>query len=225
MTNEASETITVLGVFGASGRTGKYVVEHALELGWRVKAMVRTPSKFDIQHDHLTVIQGDFSNNTDAIKETVRGATYVISCADGPHNPRQYEKGFMEKFVREQLWPALQESKPKACLFQAGALSKLSTMPTFGQLVVAPMLGLWPMAKDNDAVMRFIDGNPLEGTRVTITRPGALIPGRGGSALRTSCMAPMAPITFADLGKSTVQLVEDEGMAGKYPYIARKYGF
>lgn len=221
--NDDKETVT-LAVFGASGRTGRHVVECALEKGWTVKALVRNPSKFQLQHDQLTVIEGDFSN-TEAIKQTVRGAMYVISCAGGPNSARLYDKGFMERFVREQLWPALRDGKPKAFLFQAGALSKIHKFPTFGQLFMAPLLGLGPMAKDNDAVMRFVNENPLPETKVVVTRPGALIDGKGGSPLRTSCWPATLPITFCDLGKFNVEAVADEGFTEKYPYITLKYGF
>ncbi|CAB9503421.1 NmrA-like family [Seminavis robusta] len=190
--------------------------------------MVRSPEKFDLQHDNLSVIQGDFSNG-DAIQETVRGTTYVICTGGGPHNSRQYEKGFMERFVREQLWPAVlanaESSPPKALLFQAGALSKVSKLPNFSQLLIAPLMGLRPMALDNDAVMRFIDSNPLKGTKVIVTRPGALINGKGGSDLRASCMANTIPLTYADLGRFNVQTVSDEEFGMKYPYVCLKNGF
>ena len=59
----------VLAVFGATGQTGRHVVKIALEeLGWKVKAMARTPSKLDIENDNLTIIQGDFSDR-EAIKK------------------------------------------------------------------------------------------------------------------------------------------------------------
>jgi putative NADH-flavin reductase len=113
-------TKETLGVFGASGQTGKHVVKCALELGWKVQALVRNPKKLDIQHDNLSVIQGDFESG-DVIKETLQGVTLVISwCADGPHNAKRwYNKGFMEKIIREQLWPALQVSKPRAFLLSS----------------------------------------------------------------------------------------------------------
>lgn len=214
----ATET---LGVFGASGATGRHVVTNALELGWKVKALARTPAKLDdLQHENLTVFEGDFSNDR-AIKDTLQGCTRVICCAGGPHSNFKYEQLFMSKFVRDHLWPALKESKPKSFLFQAGSLSKIHKFPTFGQLIVSPMLGLWPMAKDNDAVMRFIHENPLEATKVIVTRPGALVNGKGGSELKTSRMPNTLPLTFVDLGKFNVKAVLNEELVGKYPYVSK----
>jgi putative NADH-flavin reductase len=52
-------------IFGASGATGKNVVEQALAQGNEVTAFVRNPEKIDIQNDKLTVTQGDVTNAQD----------------------------------------------------------------------------------------------------------------------------------------------------------------
>ncbi|HEY1869924.1 MAG TPA: SDR family oxidoreductase [Chitinophagaceae bacterium] len=46
-------------VFGATGRSGKHVVRQALDKGYFVTAVARDPSKLDITHAHLKIIQGD----------------------------------------------------------------------------------------------------------------------------------------------------------------------
>jgi hypothetical protein len=53
-----------LAVFGASGRTGRPLVERALAEGHTVRALVRTPTKVGIQDARLELIQGDA---TDAV--------------------------------------------------------------------------------------------------------------------------------------------------------------
>lgn len=84
------------------------------------------------------------------------------------------------------------------------------------------MMGLWPMAKDNDAVMRFIHENPREATKVIVTRPGALVDGKGGNELKATKSPNMMPLTFTDLGKFNVQAVLDDSLVGKYPYVGKK---
>lgn len=69
------------------------------------------------------MIQVGDVENKDAIQETVNDCTRVICCGGGPHSNFKYEKLFMSKFVKEQLWPALKLAKPESLLFQAGALS------------------------------------------------------------------------------------------------------
>ncbi|MDX2140533.1 MAG: SDR family oxidoreductase [Chloroflexota bacterium] len=69
-------------VFGASGRTGRLVVDEALAAGHSVTAFVRDPAKLSIKHDRLKFVQGD-SANLVQVREAVKGADVVIS-ALGP---------------------------------------------------------------------------------------------------------------------------------------------
>jgi len=69
-------------VFGASGRTGRHVVEQALERGYAVTAFVRRPEEFDLVHDELRVIAGDVLDR-DAVARAVRGSDAVV-CVLGP---------------------------------------------------------------------------------------------------------------------------------------------
>ena len=66
-----------IAIFGASGATGKNVVEQALAQGNEVNAFVRNPEKMDIQNDKLTVIQGDVTNAQD-VENAVAAATGVL---------------------------------------------------------------------------------------------------------------------------------------------------
>ena len=45
--------------FGATGRTGRYLVEQALSAGYEVTAFGRNPAKLDVEHERLMVVQGD----------------------------------------------------------------------------------------------------------------------------------------------------------------------
>jgi putative NADH-flavin reductase len=65
-------------VFGATGNTGIRVVEQALAAGDYVVAYVRNPSKLNISHEHLKVIQGELTDEP-LIESAVSGANAVIS--------------------------------------------------------------------------------------------------------------------------------------------------
>ncbi len=67
-----------LAIFGASGRTGLPLLEQALQQGHEVKTLVRNPSKLNITHDHLTVIQGDATDPT-AVETTITGSEAVLT--------------------------------------------------------------------------------------------------------------------------------------------------
>lgn len=65
-----------LTVFGASGRTGRPLVQQALEAGHDVVAFVRDPAKLPLQDERLTVVQGDAMGD---IESVVRGSDAVLS--------------------------------------------------------------------------------------------------------------------------------------------------
>ena len=66
-------------VFGATGGVGQNVVKQALEKGVEVTAFVRTPSKIEVVHENLNVIQGD-AFNKDEVAAAITGHDVVVSC-------------------------------------------------------------------------------------------------------------------------------------------------
>jgi len=67
-----------LTIFGASGSTGKHLVRKALERGYEVVAYARTPSKLNIQHANLTIIQGDI-READKVSGAIKGSEGIIN--------------------------------------------------------------------------------------------------------------------------------------------------
>ena len=48
-----------IAVFGATGRTGRHLVEGALKDGHEVVALARDPSKLEVSHEGLRVVEGN----------------------------------------------------------------------------------------------------------------------------------------------------------------------
>lgn len=69
-------------VIGATGGTGRCVVENALQAGHEVTAFARTPEKITLQHDRLHIAQGDVLD-ADTLLHAMLGQQAVI-CALGP---------------------------------------------------------------------------------------------------------------------------------------------
>lgn len=65
-------------VFGATGRTGVPLVQQALDAGYEVVAFARTPSKLNISHENLSVVQGDIKDPA-AVEQAIVGADAVLS--------------------------------------------------------------------------------------------------------------------------------------------------
>jgi putative NADH-flavin reductase len=67
-----------LTVFGAGGRTGRQVVEQALERGHEVVAFGRDRSRLSIEHERLRVVEGD-ARDPAAVDAAVGGSGAIVS--------------------------------------------------------------------------------------------------------------------------------------------------
>lgn len=67
-----------LTIFGATGGTGRQLVEQSLAAGHEVTALARTPAKLDLQHPHLTIVQGDILN-PEQVAAALAGADAALS--------------------------------------------------------------------------------------------------------------------------------------------------
>ena len=76
-----------LVVFGATGGTGKQIVEHALAAGHDVVAVARRPEAVTAQHGKLATVKGDVLD-APSLVPAVTGADAVLS-AIGPANNKQ----------------------------------------------------------------------------------------------------------------------------------------
>jgi putative NADH-flavin reductase len=65
-------------IFGATGRTGRPLVEQALERGYVVTAFVRDPARLGVSHERLTMITGDVIDGS-AVEGAVEGRDAVVS--------------------------------------------------------------------------------------------------------------------------------------------------
>jgi len=73
-----------LSLFGATGPTGKHIIEEALKQGYSLSVYTRDARKVDAFAGKIDVVVGDLQDN-EAIAKCVRGADAVIS-ALGPNS-------------------------------------------------------------------------------------------------------------------------------------------
>lgn len=73
-----------IAVFGSTGRTGRQVVQQALDRGHAVAAYARSPQKLGFTHPALRVVSGELSDR-DAVEAAMQGAECVISVL-GPYS-------------------------------------------------------------------------------------------------------------------------------------------
>ncbi len=65
-------------IFGATGMTGRFVLAEALARGHKVTALVRNPSKLDVEHENLVTVVGDVLD-PEAVEKAVIGQDAVLA--------------------------------------------------------------------------------------------------------------------------------------------------
>lgn len=70
-------------IFGATGGTGRHLVDQALAAGHHITALVRTPAALPVTHDRLRIVSGEVRDR-DAVAGVLAGQDAVVS-ALGPH--------------------------------------------------------------------------------------------------------------------------------------------
>ncbi|KAM9811216.1 flavin reductase (NADPH)-like [Neosynchiropus ocellatus] len=72
-----------IAVLGATGQTGQYLVNQALQQGHQVTAVVRNPDKMNVCHENLKVVQASIFSS-DSLKTHFKGQDVVMSCLGFP---------------------------------------------------------------------------------------------------------------------------------------------
>jgi putative NADH-flavin reductase len=70
---------------GASGRTGRQLVDQGLERGYVITALVRAPDRLAMKHERLRVVTGGATDPA-AVDEALEGQ-HAVLCALGPTSP------------------------------------------------------------------------------------------------------------------------------------------
>ncbi len=81
-------------VFGSTGRTGRHIVQQALDKGHIVTAVARNPSALTIKHTNLTVTRGDvFNSSTFDVAMKEQDAVLSVIGSDSTKPTSLYSEG------------------------------------------------------------------------------------------------------------------------------------
>ena len=100
-------------VFGANGNLGSHFVNQALDAGYKIRAFVRTPKKYNLSDNvNVEVFKGDATNYEDVVK-AVSGVDVVVSCLGNPPKKKIF---IMEKAYDNIILATSKQPKPPRCL-------------------------------------------------------------------------------------------------------------
>lgn len=217
MKRDADGERLTLAVFGASGRTGRLLVEQAIAAGHEVRAFVRERSRLPLEHDRLAIVKGD-AYAGENVGRAVEGADAVLSALGrgkdspedlltvaGDHVTRAMETHGVERFVT---------------LVGAGVRHEDDDVSLGGRLVVGAMKVVaretLTDARDHVAAVRASD---LEWT---VVRPPRLVDGEHTGEYRTGALTlgPRERISRADLADFMLDCVEDDRHVRELPMVS-----
>ncbi len=107
-----------IALFGATGRVGRMLLDLAIADGHEVTVLVRDPARLPTRHARLTVRQGDALNDA-AVRDTVRGASVVLSALGLPREPDTSDTSLSESFTH--IVAAMRDTGVRRVIAIAGA--------------------------------------------------------------------------------------------------------
>ena len=205
-----------MAIFGATGTTGRFVVEEALERGHRVVALTRDPSKLDIEHENLETVSGDVLDPA-AVEKAIVGQDAVVSLlgagmrrttlrTDGTRN-------IIEGMQRQGVRRLVSQS-----VFGLG--DSAEKLPLHWKLLVKPLI-LRNAYRDHAGQEAVVAASDLDWT---ITRPVSLRDteptGRYYDGPATAMNGITLKIGLADLARFTLDQLESDKYLYRRPGIS-----
>jgi putative NADH-flavin reductase len=205
-----------IAVFGATGRTGRPLVDQALAAGYHVTAFARNPAKLPISHERLTVVQGDI-NDPDRIAEAVKGQDAVLSALGQTSN----STGDVLAVAATHIITAMKAHGVDRLVFQTGAgVADPKDQPSFGSRVIVPLLKLLSpkVLADAERAVETIRRSDVDWIIVRVPRLSDA-PARG--AYRTGYLRPgFTPVSRADVANFMLKQIADDTYLRQAPIVS-----
>ena len=200
-----------LAILGASGRTGRLVVEQALAASHSVRALVRSAAKFELSHPMLELVEGDATNAADILR-VVEGCDAVIS-ALGPVGARTDVCSMAARHVIAAKVRRYVSVSGAGLDVPGDAKDLVGKIVSFIVRTTAPAV----------FADKVLEHQLLSASDVpwTLVRPPQLLesPSRGPVRVDFS-KAPGSRVPRADLATFLLKAAADETLIGKAPFVA-----
>jgi len=202
-------------LIGATGGTGRQLVTQALERGYAVTALVRDPSRLQVDHPQLTVIQGDVLDEG-SVEAAMRGQQAVLSALG--HKRYFYPTRILSEGTRNILRAMETHGVARlVCETSLGIGDSAGRMGLYYTLFVIPVIlpfYFWDKTRQE----RIIAGSNVEWV---IARPGVLTNGdkRGQyrHGIRVGSFLLTVRISRADVATFMLDQLESDMYLRKAP--------
>ena len=203
-------------ILGATGRTGRLIVERALATGHEVVAYVRNPAKMTVTHDRLSVVTGELADAA-AITAAMRGVDAVIASLTPPISGRPTGPSIAEG--TRTVLNAMSAEGVGRLVFNWGpsiTLPECKWNWLFGAMYALSKVlpALRPLIEDSIEIRKAISSSEIDWTIVIVVRPVDK-PATGN--VKVTVAAPDAKAGMASTSRHDLaQFLLDEAVAPRH---------
>jgi nucleoside-diphosphate-sugar epimerase len=204
-------------VIGATGGTGRQLVQQALDQGHQVTAFVRDPSKLQIEHANLRVVKGDVLDYA-SVEPAMRGQSAVL-CALGHKRffyPNKIQSNGMRNILRAMNACGVPRLICETALGIGNSVGRLGLPHTFFILPLILPFYMWDKLRQEE----FITASDRDWV---IVRPGVLTNGEARGSYHHapkfgSYFWPFI-ISRADVADFMLKQLNDDAYVGAAPGV------
>jgi len=206
-----------IAVIGATARSGRVIIAQALEAGYEVVGLARSPQKLQIQHDRLTLFKGDVRDRA-SLEAALTGNEAVI-CMVGYPTPKDPTQPIGEvdlyTVMAKNLIAAMRNKGNRRLIMASSTGVEHRVDPDATAPEGESMSDLWRfnarhLYGDMADMEAMIAGSGLE---YVILRPGFMVeePARNDLKFTTDGTTPkQRTITYADFATFTLAQVTSD---------------
>lgn len=214
---EDTQGVKQIAVIGATARSGRIIIAQALDAGYTVTGLARSPQKLGVTHPNLTLVKGDV-RDIETLKAALTGDEVVI-CMVGkstPSDPTQpIGKVDLYTVMGKNLIAAMQAKGNRRLIMASSTGVEHRVDPDATEPASQEMSDLWRfnaryLYGDMADMETLIERSGLE---YVLLRPGFMVeePARNDLQLATDGSTPkQRTITYEDFAAFTLAQVESD---------------
>ncbi|HJP03929.1 MAG: SDR family oxidoreductase [Gammaproteobacteria bacterium] len=206
-------------VFGGSGKTGRHMVEQALERGHTVTAALRDAGRLSVNHPNLEIVEGALDDAAFLGKVTAKGFDAAVSTLGIPHMGDATPLADMTRVIVDAL--EAQHIERFVCMTSLGCGESAGQGTWITGLI--QRTGLKYILRDKEVQEEVIRNSKL---RWTLLRPARLVSKVSkGKIIRWEGSPPDRRIkwevSFAEAAEQMLAMLSDPGSVYKGIQIAK----
>jgi putative NADH-flavin reductase len=203
-------------IFGATGSSGRRVVDAALAAGHQVAVLVRDPSRLE-EPERLRVVVGEITD-AHAVEQAIAGSDGVI-WAVGPTSNTPDQPALFES-AATVLVEAMRRAGARRLVALSGAgVTIADERKPLVHRLISGFVGL-AVRHVVDAKRREYEVFAASGLEVVLVRPPRVVDGPATGKRAVGEQPTGASVTSGDLAEFMIDQLSDDTYVGRAPYIS-----